>query len=79
MRGRTGYLWVDIRPELNPDGTIIDSSTTLIEGGIHVKVVPIDTSDAENGIDYKDRAGRLFVMSTLIASSRKSLLKLNKQ
>lgn len=56
---RKPNLWVDIRPEVNSDGTTIDNSASLIEGGIHVKVVPIDISDAENGINYKDRAGRL--------------------
>jgi hypothetical protein len=48
---------VEIRPEPASDGKIIDADTRVIENGIHFHVVPVDISDAENGIDYKDFTG----------------------
>jgi hypothetical protein len=55
---RKPNLWVDIRPEIDSDGKVIDEDTRVIENGIHFHVIPVDLSDAENGIDYKDFAGR---------------------
>ena len=55
-------LWVDIRPEPDSNVTAPDADTKVIEGGIHFRVIPVDLSDAENGIDYKDYAGRAIHM-----------------
>lgn len=49
---RKPILWVDVFPD-------DDQDAEKIEDGIHLKVHSIDMTDAENGIDYKNIAGKL--------------------
>lgn len=56
---RKPILRVDIYPDFDENGKPIDQDAEAIENGIHLNVHPIDMTDAENGIDYKDVVGRL--------------------
>lgn len=56
---RKPNLWVDIQPERDKTGKVLDEGTRVIKNGIHFTVIPIDTSDVENGLDYKDYSGHL--------------------
>ena len=46
-------------PDLDEDGKPIEQDAEAIENGIHLNVHSIDMTDAENGIYYKDMAGKL--------------------
>lgn len=56
---RKPNLWVDVQPGCDEDGKIYDEGTRLITNGIHFTVLPIDTTDVKEGLDYKDCLGRL--------------------
>lgn len=55
---RKPNLWVDIQPGRDENGKIYGEGTRLIPNGIHFTVLPIDTTDVKDGLDYKDRAGK---------------------
>lgn len=55
---RKPNLWVDIQPGCDEDGKIYDERTRMIPNGIHFTVLPIDTTDVKDGLDYKDYAGK---------------------
>lgn len=56
---RKPNLWIDVQPGRDEDGKIYDEGTRLIPNGIHFTVLPIDTTDVKEGLDYKDCAGQL--------------------
>lgn len=56
---RKPILTVDVYPDLDEDGKLIEQDVEVIENGIHLNVHSIDMTDAENGIDYKDMTGKL--------------------
>lgn len=56
---RKPILTVDVYPDLDEDGKPIEQDAEAIENGIHLNVHSIDMTDAENGIYYKDMAGKL--------------------
>lgn len=56
---RKPILTVDVYPDLDEDGKPIEQDAESIENGIHLNVHSIDMTDAENGIYYKDMAGKL--------------------
>ena len=56
---RKPNLWVDIQPGHDEDGKIYNEGTRLIPNGIHFTVLPIDTTDVKDGLDYKDYAGKM--------------------
>ena len=56
---RKPILTVDVYPDFDEDGKLIDEDAEAIENGIRLNVHSIDMSDAENGINYKDKMGKL--------------------
>lgn len=55
---RSPHLWIRADKAVGDDGKIMDENVTIKDSMVYLKVMPVDLSDAEKGIDYNDYAGR---------------------